>query len=205
MLNSPGKVISSVLKHDAKVTSYKIALLRAINDVVLAFPDMNTYELDIAVPLRVLALYWIAYYWPFVGTNTPIFQGPRAQFRDKLRNDVSFRQPLTELRLEWEKMIDTPSKPSDGFFIINEIRVARRHAQYSTAFHKSFTNAISAIIAAIKMPIRYAGPKGEEWSIFDRPLLYSQLSNRCVGLPGTMNQDLCLVIPAELWSTFRNY
>jgi hypothetical protein len=29
------EVISTILKHDSKVTSYKIALLRAINDVVL--------------------------------------------------------------------------------------------------------------------------------------------------------------------------
>jgi hypothetical protein len=27
------------LRHDARVTSYKLALIRAINDVVLSFPD----------------------------------------------------------------------------------------------------------------------------------------------------------------------
>ncbi len=45
------KVISTILKHDTKVTSYKIALLRAINDVVLTYPDLITYQSDVAVPL----------------------------------------------------------------------------------------------------------------------------------------------------------
>ena len=44
------KVISTILKHDTKVTSYKIALLRAINDVVLTYPDLRTYQSDVAVP-----------------------------------------------------------------------------------------------------------------------------------------------------------
>ena len=49
------KVISTILKHDTKVTSYKIALLRAINDVVLTYPDLITYQGDVAVPLKLLA------------------------------------------------------------------------------------------------------------------------------------------------------
>jgi hypothetical protein len=34
------RTISAILKHDRKVNSYKIALVRSINDVVLAFPDV---------------------------------------------------------------------------------------------------------------------------------------------------------------------
>lgn len=34
-----GHVLSTILRHDAKVTSYKLALIRALNEVVLAFPD----------------------------------------------------------------------------------------------------------------------------------------------------------------------
>jgi hypothetical protein len=48
-------VISTILKHDTKVTSYKIALLRAINDVVLTYPDLRTYQSDVAVPPKLLA------------------------------------------------------------------------------------------------------------------------------------------------------
>lgn len=54
---SASKVISTILKHDRKVTSYKIALLRAINDVVLSFPDVWAFQQDVAVPLRLLGEY----------------------------------------------------------------------------------------------------------------------------------------------------
>ena len=48
-------VISTTLKHDSKVTSYKLALLRAINDVVLTYPELRTHQSDMAVPLKLLA------------------------------------------------------------------------------------------------------------------------------------------------------
>ena len=50
MSNLPGSTISAILRHDSKVTSYKIALLRAINDVVLAFPDLASTEQAVAIP-----------------------------------------------------------------------------------------------------------------------------------------------------------
>lgn len=51
----PSSLISTILKHDAKQTSYKIALLRAINDAVLAFHDLRYQTRDIAIPLVTLA------------------------------------------------------------------------------------------------------------------------------------------------------
>ena len=90
-------VISTILRHDAKTTSYKIALLRAINDVVLAFPDLAHQERTVAVPLRLLAERWIAYYWPFMG-EPPIYQGALSRRGGKLANDLAFRPALTALR-----------------------------------------------------------------------------------------------------------
>lgn len=34
------QTIAAIIKHDDKSTSYKIALLRAVNDVVLMYPDV---------------------------------------------------------------------------------------------------------------------------------------------------------------------
>jgi hypothetical protein len=53
------------LKHDNKVTSYQIALLRAINDIVLSFPGVLSQEKNVVLLLRMLAELRIAYYWPF--------------------------------------------------------------------------------------------------------------------------------------------
>ena len=50
-----GNILSSILKHDRKVNSYKIALLRSINDVVLAFPGLDSAGRDVAIPLNLLA------------------------------------------------------------------------------------------------------------------------------------------------------
>ena len=46
------RIISTILRHDSKQTSYKIALLRALNDVVLAYPDVGRDGRDVVVPLR---------------------------------------------------------------------------------------------------------------------------------------------------------
>lgn len=194
------KVISTILKHDAKVTSYKIALLRAINDVVLTYPGLRTYQSDVAVPLKLLAEFWIAYYWPFVDPDQPIRQGQRRQ--DWNRCDVlAFRPALTELRRQWEQVVGGIKNPADGFFLINELRSPRKHQRYPQALIDAHQAAITVIAKAIEMPIRYAGPS--EWSIFEKPKAYSQIANRTVVVPGANVKDRCLVIPLDLWATFR--
>ena len=95
------RAIGAILRHDKKVNSYKLALIRAINDVVLSYPDLAQTGKDIAVPLRRLAEYWLAYYWPFVDPISPIFQGPRAKHGSVLRNDLAFRPALTDLKTLW--------------------------------------------------------------------------------------------------------
>ena len=78
-MSTPRDVISTILKHDAKVTSYKLALLRSINDVVLSFPDLARGGRDVAVPLRSLAEFWVACLWPFCDPAGAITQGQLAQ------------------------------------------------------------------------------------------------------------------------------
>src|SRR4051812_10405652 len=91
-------LIATIIKHDARVTSYKLSLLRSINDLALAFPGLELHGSVVAVPLRMLARRWIGYYWPFVDPHRPILQGPRLTGR----SDMSFRPHLTELRIAWE-------------------------------------------------------------------------------------------------------
>jgi hypothetical protein len=192
-------IISTILKHDAKVASYKIALLRSINDVVLSYPDLSTYNSDVVVPLRALAEYWVAYYWPFANPAGPIMQGPRAQRAGILRNDISFRSQLTQLRQAWE-ILSGSAKPADGFWLINELRVPRKRASYPSALLKLYTRAVRSISKAIEMPIRHAGPG--EWTVFNKPAPYEQF-NRAAAIPGTLKGDFCLLIRNDLWQTFR--
>ncbi len=39
---------------------------------------------------------------------------------------MRFRRKLTELRRIWEQIIGGISRPSDGFFLINELRISRK-------------------------------------------------------------------------------
>jgi hypothetical protein len=202
---APGKIISTILKHDRKITSYKLALLRAINDTVLAFPDLRSYQQAVAVPLHILAEYWVAYYWAFCDPRQPIYQGQRSS----QRQDLDFRRMLTQLRLEWEQhlLAGSPSRPSDGFFLINEFRLPRKRALYPASLLTTYDQTIKTISRSLENPIRYAGPAGEEWSIFDRPIRFDQLPTSVrpvVAVPGTKPTDRCLIIRAELWQTFRD-
>ena len=132
------KIISAILRNDKKLTSYKVALVRSINDIVLAFPDIKPHENGVAIPLRFLADFWMAYHWSFMDAEEPIYQGPRA-FRDNIkRSDLVFRDNLTNLRLQWEEIIGSKSVPSDGFVILNDMKVKRKQASYPNDFVRSY-------------------------------------------------------------------
>ena len=193
-------IISTILRHDRKITSYKIALLRAINDVALSFPGLGQSGQAVLVPLRVLAEFWIAYYWPFVDPNQPIWQGARAVRREGLANDMAFRSELTELRRSWEGVWGL-SLPSDGYVVMSEMRVSRRREQLSAELRTAYKRAIGAISRALEMPIHHAGPG--EWEVFEKPVRYKPSTARGIPIPGTQAGDKCLVIPAEIWELFR--
>jgi hypothetical protein len=194
------RTIATILRHDARVISYKLALIRGINDVVLSFPDAGTHDQPIAIPLRILAEYWIAYYWPFVDPRAPISQGPRSLRHGVLANDMAFRPALAALRRAWQDVVGETVRPSDGFFLINEFRVLRRRAGYPAALRRAFAEAVRSVARSIEQPIQYAGPG--EWGVFPRPAAYAELSEVAVGVPGTTAADRCVLVARELWGGF---
>ncbi len=74
LMNPAAQAVGSILRFDKKINTYKLALVRALNDVVLSYPDLSGSGCDVCVPLRKLAEYWLAYYWPFVDPQDPIVQ-----------------------------------------------------------------------------------------------------------------------------------
>jgi hypothetical protein len=195
------QLIATILKHDNKTTSYKIALLRALNDLVLSYPGLVQHNQSVAVPLVRLAELWVAYYWPFMDEQQPIYQGARAQLGASQRHDVSFRPALTHLRAEWQRALLLVSEAADGFFLLTEMRTPRRRATYPASLVRAYTQAIAAIATAIKMPIRYAGPA--QWSIFPPPTQRQQLPPATLALPGSLPTDMCVLITASLWQAFH--
>ncbi|HEY9658649.1 MAG TPA: HNH endonuclease domain-containing protein, partial [Allocoleopsis sp.] len=195
------QVISTILRHDNKVTSYKIALLRAINDVVLSFPDIRTYYQGVAVPLRLLAEYWVAYYWAFVDAEHPIIQGQQTIRDGKPCNDIEFRPALSAFHTQWKAYSGGMTRAANGFLVVHELRIPRKRATYSVPLLAAYQTVLRAISKTLRMPIQYAGPGN--WTVFEKPTAYANLMDRTVAVPGTQPQDVCLVITAELWQTFQ--
>jgi hypothetical protein len=195
------QTISTILKHDRKINTYKIALIRAINDLALSYPGLNLFKQDIAIPLQMIARYWLAYYWPFCDSKYPILQGQQALLDGKLRNDIAFREELTLVRGIWNTQINQVEAPHDGFFVIDEMHRPRRKSTYSLELVNAFQRAIQIIIQAIRQPIQYAGPG--EWSVFGKPERYKQIQDRCIALPETKASDYCVIISQELWAGFQ--
>jgi hypothetical protein len=164
------QLIATILKHDTKTTSYKLALVRALGDLVLSVPDVAPRTQAVAVPLRWLAELWVAYYWPFMDPARPIYQGARAvRAEGPARNDLSFRPALTHLRQAWQHLLGPLDavQPADGFFLLTEMRTPRRRATYPLALQQAYDEALAAIVPALAMPIRYAGPG--QWTVFAKP------------------------------------
>ena len=204
---TPDKLISSILKHDSKQNTYKIALIRSINDVVLSFPDMLSVKKDIAIPLRLLARYWIAYYWPFVDENSPIYQSKRpSDGRGGYKNDISFRPQLAELRRQW-KLINRVDSPADGYWLTNELNTPRKREQYKQIapnLLQAYSKTINAIAKAIEQPTRYAGTHLDgNYSVF-KPSDTLKNFHDVVAIPGTQHQDRCIVVPQHMWESFQH-
>lgn len=193
-----GALIATILRHDRKIASYKIALIRSLNDVVMGFPQIGIGAASVAIPLRTLARFWVAYYWPFVNPQQAILQGQHSSGKE----DISFRPALTHLREEWEKILGV-SRPSDGYFLVGEFLSKARMRTYPEALSGTFSEAIRAITTAIQQPIRYAGP--DQYGVFAPPRRWKDIQSAgsaIACLPETRPDDLCVLIDAELWSSF---
>ena len=200
-MNLASQAVGSILRFDKKVNSYKLALVRALNDVVLSYPDLSGRGVDVCVPLRKIAEYWLAYYWPFVDPQDPIIQGPRATRRGVLGNDVSFRPALTRLRSAWSEHFGT-ARPSDGFLLVAELRVPRIAATYPPRLQRAYRVALAAVAKALEQPIRYAGPGGETHGVFPPPRPAADWPG-AIAVPGTSPDELGVLVRADLWSAFR--
>lgn len=201
-MNPATRVVGSILTHDKRTNSYKLALIRSINDVVLSYPDLLRTGKDVVVPLKKLAEYWLAYYWPFTDPQDPIVQGPRSRRDGALRNDISFRPALTSLRYAWEQSFGA-SRASDGFLLTAELRVPRIATTYAPEIQSRFDAALDSIERAVRYPIQYAGPGGTQHAIFPPPQPAASWPDAIV-VPCTSPRESSVLIEASLWAAFQD-
>lgn len=196
-----GHIISTILRHDAKQNSYKIALIRAIANIATAYPEFGDSGRSVAIPLRMLAEEWIAYYWPFVAPDAPVWQGNRQSKKSGLSQDIAFRPTLSALRLLWEKEVPTHSSLADGYVLVHDMRVPRRRQTYSDALQQAFDKTWRHIKSSVKYPIRYAGPG--QWQVFDKPARFREMGSSIQPLPSTRGIESCLKVGTNLWEAFQ--
>jgi hypothetical protein len=194
-----GTLIATILRHDRKTASYKIALIRSLNDLALGFAHLSDKGISLVVPLRSLAVFWVAYYWPFVSAVNPIEQG----IHPPNRQDISFRPALTQLRQSWEQLIGGSSLPADGFCLVGEFQSIHRRSNYPVELIRAYDIAIRDIAKAIQQPVKYAGPG--EYSVFNPPQTWQELltsQKNIVCIPGTLPDERCIIVDTELWDSF---
>lgn len=184
--------LAAVLRHDAKTTTYKFALVRALNDLALEFPWSGG---DVVVPLRRIAERWLVSYWPFVGP-TPVWQGARATRGGIPRQDLSFRPALTALRSAWDALPGSRPDPAGGALLLADLRVGRGRLPPDVVALAE--RALSAIAVAVRQPVRFAGP-GRGHGVFGPPAPAAALAGH--PLPGTSPGEVALRVPAALWRT----
>jgi len=193
-------LLGMILRHDRKITSYKIALIRSLNDFVLGFDHLRKDGCSLAIPLRSLAEFWMAYYWPFVSAINPIQQGMIMGNNQ----DISFRPALSRLRTAWEQVTGGNSFPSDGFYLMAEFQSFQRRSSYNPEFNAKYNQAVRDIADAILQPIRHTG-QGHPYSVFSPPAALKKLQAsipQLISIPGTNPNERCMVIAPELWSSF---
>ncbi len=117
-----------------------------------------------------------------------------------MANDMAFRPALTNLKDLWEDRLGA-SRPSDGFLLVAELRVARIARSYPPELRRSFRAAVSAVCKAIEQPIRYAGPGGTKHAVFPPPLPATAWP-RAVRVPGTSPVEASVLVRSDLWAAF---
>src|SRR5687767_15869387 len=119
-----------------------------------------------------------------------------------MRKDIAFRPALCTLRRLWEQEVGGAARPSDGFFLVNDLRVPRKRAWYSGVLLAAYDAAVTEAARAVANPIQYAGPG--QWSIFPQPVRFEQVADAYVGVPGTQSEDVCVLVGLDLWQTFAS-
>ncbi|MBZ9715732.1 HNH endonuclease [Deinococcus multiflagellatus] len=199
------KLIQSILRHDKKTNTFKMALIRALNDTALNFAALQGRGQGIAIPTRVLAEYWVGYYWPFMDAERPVMQGPRIFRAGVLRQDVAFRKELTELRELWRASLFGSDRPSDGVVLVSEMKVNAHAGEYGPEMLRKYIQVLRVVAKCVEQPITYSGGASNQYAVFSRQRYLRDLPAEVVPLPGARPDELCIVVPDCMWEGFKFY
>lgn len=194
-MNGPS-VIAQILRYELKTASYKFALIRGLNEVIALHANLQPVS-PVAVPLKRLVPYWIAYYWPFM--LPPGILQARIQLG---KQDVLFRRGFEELQTHWHAIEPKPDT-LDGYRIVYDMSHPKNRATLPPALQRSYERVAKSIVEAIKKPIQFTG--NSNWSVFPKPSRWGEIQGAGnEHLPNTHPRDLCVLVVPEIWRAFAS-
>lgn len=93
----PVDQIETIINHDRKDATYKLALLRALCDIAQTAHRHVQWHADgsVSVPLGIVTEKWLYYYWPLIDTgDEPLIPQKRGR---EIKKPLAFRKDLTAL------------------------------------------------------------------------------------------------------------
>ncbi|RDG29281.1 methyltransferase domain-containing protein [Oceanispirochaeta sp. M1] len=165
--------IESFIREDAKVSSYKFALLRALGETASTSARMASWQSDgtVHIPIEPIIHKWIEYYWPLLLTDDGkrIYQGQKIEGK----KDITFRTELESLIQYWEEK-------GDGW---RKFKGSLERESFTEIEQRLYQETVKKIrTALLNGPVKYMG-------------------NIKTG-PVFENHKKEIGLPADLWSEF---
>ncbi|WP_051963202.1 HNH endonuclease [Deinococcus misasensis] len=193
------RTLAFLLRQESKTNTYKFALVRALNDLALGYCALRVPEPYIAIPLRKIAELWLSYYWAFCDPQNPVLQGPVTVRDGVVRQDISFRKSLTDLRARVESAGLLGSDPSGGHLVHQMVQFDPQHS--AVGLGMLYQRAIKDIMVAVRKPIEFSGA-GKSHALFLKPARLQELT-QVTPFPESHPLEVCVPVPAEIWSELQ--
>lgn len=186
--NKSIETISSIIYEDSKVTTYKIALLRALVDIASGLHNEHVLfdsedGVDFAyIPYGLVCYQWIKYYWPLLEQDIPqIGRNTLLEFEKPLRSIIENSQRHYDLSPQMQYL----DKFKIGFPNDSELE-------------KLTSEVMSKLRNAIKCgPVRYAGDKNTFTST--NRFLYTRSTKNLHGLSDYITSKGCIRLKLNLF------
>ncbi|MFA9394114.1 MAG: HNH endonuclease domain-containing protein [Halodesulfovibrio sp.] len=186
--NKSIETISSIIYEDSKVTTYKIALLRALVDISSGLHNEHVlYDsedgTDYAyIPYGLVCYQWIKYYWALIEQDIPqIGRNTYLEFEKPLRSLIASAQRHYVLSPQTQYLDDFKI----GF--PNDSELERLTSEVMSKLRNAIKNG----------PVRYAGNK-ETFSSTNR-FSYTRSTKNLYGLSDYINSKGCIRLKLNLF------
>ena len=174
-ISRPVEMIERIINRDAKIATYKLALLRACCDIAEKENGRITWRTDgrVAIPADAVAEKWIEYYWPLI--TSPRFLAQTQGEKPDFAKPVAFRNNLNTFSAKYSSNGGLPAYINDRNTGKLAPEAARSHRALITQVRKT----------VVKGPVHYSGGGNSE----DKPFTYDT-STRTI------------LVSADLWREF---